>query len=148
MKTGLNEQFFEGLYQQMRKTAAGMAGAADADDDLKKLTLDEKLRLWDQRDMPVEKEWELHRAVNEDGSPMYSPRQIGLMVFKNRERIAKSGGNIEPKEFIKEANRLEKLAAARRSSLAPPPDMTQTPMTTTGPLAGAGSSLPAETEGY
>lgn len=142
VKTGYGKPFFRGLFEQMKGHAMGMAGAADAD-ELEKLTPDEKLMLWNRRAMPIEKEWELHREVNPDGTPRYTPEDIGLMVFPDRERLAKSGGRIEPKEFAREANRLAKRAAERRALEAPPPEplMPAMPM----PPNGAASSFE---EGY
>lgn len=110
-----DDAFMEGLYQTFMSKAKGMAPFINSD-GAKKLTPDEISLLWNKRAMPIEKEWELHRAVNPDGSPMYSREQIGLMVYPERERLAKSGGNIEPKAFIGQANRIAQREAAKRQA--------------------------------
>lgn len=114
MKTGLRDEFFEGLYQQQRARAAAMAEASDVDSSVKKLTPEEFSTIWNRRAMPLEKEWELFRQRNEDGTPTYTREQIGLMVFPDREKLAKSGGKFEPREFIKNANAIARRESAKR----------------------------------
>lgn len=111
-------EFLEGLYQRMRARAAGMAPRFQPGTDSTELDGDDLETLWNKRAMPVEQEWELHRAVKEDSTPLYSREQIGLMVFPEREKLAKSGGRVEPKEFIRWANRTAQRMRARRDARA------------------------------
>ena len=118
-----DDVFLEGLYQTFMAHAKGLAPLISSD-GAQKLNQDEIDILWDHpRAMPIEKEWELHRAVQDDGSPMYSPEQIGLMVWPQRERIAKSGGHIEPKDFIRAANRQAARMQVKRQAEPVLPDL-------------------------
>ena len=110
----VNAEFLEGMYQAMRKRAESMAPHFKPGYDAKELDGDDLDTVWNRRAMSLEQEWELHRAVNEDGSPKFTRRQIGLMVFPDREKLAKSGGRVEPAEVISWVNSTAKRMAARR----------------------------------
>jgi hypothetical protein len=143
-----NSDFLEGLWQQARARVGDMAGQFTPDPETTK-TLDsgDVETLWNLRAMPLEKEWELHRATKPDGSPMFTPEQIGLMVFPHRERLMKSGGRVEPKEQVRWANQMAKRQQAKRMAQPPPTD----PMTTTASMAPADAgavSLPASEADY
>lgn len=118
-------EFIEGLYDAMRKRAADMAPSFAPGYGTKKMTPEDVETVWNRRAMPVEQEWELWRAVKPDGSPMYTPAQIGMQVFPEREKFAKSGGRVEPKEWITFANQTAKRMAAKReaqqAALSAPP---------------------------
>jgi hypothetical protein len=116
MPSGPDEGFLEGLYQAMRSRAQGMAPMFQPGADSTELTPDDKFTLWERRAIPLEQEWELWRAKNPDGTPMYTREQIGLMVFRDREKLSKSGGHLEPKEWIAEANHLAREASKRRAA--------------------------------
>lgn len=119
--------FLEGMYQAIRSRAAGMAPRFQPGYDATELDGDDLEVVWNERAMPLEQEWELHRAMKPDGTPLYTREQIGLMVFHKREKLAKSGGRVEPKEWISWTNQTAKRMAAKRearaaaqAALAPP----------------------------
>jgi len=114
----VNAEFLEGLYQTIRKQASGMAPKFSPGYDSAELDGDELETVWNRRAMPIEQEWALHRAVKEDGTPLYSRRQIGLMVFPDREKLAKSGGRVEPHEWISWTNQTARRMAQRRAERA------------------------------
>lgn len=115
----VNAEFLEGLYQTIRKRAAGMAPNFSPGYDSKELDGDDLETVWNRRAMPLEDEWELHRAVQEDGvTPLYTKEQIGLLVFPDREKLAKSGGRVEPSEWIRWVNFQAKRMAAKREAQA------------------------------
>lgn len=121
-------EFIEGLYNAMRKRAADMAPHFAPGYGTKEMTPEDTELVWNRRAMPVEQEWALWRAVKEDGTPMYTPAQIGMQVFPEREKLAKSGGRVEPKEWITFSNTLAKRMAAKRegqqqAAMAAPPMM-------------------------
>lgn len=118
MPQGPDDAFLEGLYQTIRKRAAGMAVHLQPGYGAKELDGDELETVWNRRAMPLEAEWELHRAKKEDGTPLYTRRQIGLMVFPDREKLAKSGGRVEPKEVTKWVNSVARRMAAKREQQA------------------------------
>lgn len=127
MPTGPDQAFLDGLYQTIRKRAAGMAPHFQPGYDATELDGDDLEAVWNERAMPLEAEWELHRALGPDGvTPLYTREQIGLMVFPKRERLAKSGGRVEPKEWISWANstakRMEKRRAERAMMSPTPPE--------------------------
>lgn len=123
--TGPSPEFLKGLYEALRGRAAGLAPHFQPGYDSAELDGADVETLWHRRSMPLEAEWALHRARNPDGTPTYTREQIGLMVFKDREKLAKSGGRVEPKEWIawtnSTARRMEKKRAARETSEAPTP---------------------------
>ena len=114
-----NDDFMEGLYQQMKSRAELMAPQLAPDTDAKKLTPVDVDMLWDRRHMSLEEEWRLWRQTNADGSPMFTREQIGLMVFRDREGLSKRGGRIEPKDQIPWTNQQAKRAEARRAAMMP-----------------------------
>lgn len=119
-----NEQFLEGLYQAMRARAVDLAKQLAPDASGKELTPDEIHLLWNTRAMPLEQEWALWSQTNPDGTPTFTPEQIGLMVFPQREGLAKRGGRVEPREQTLWANQQAKRSAARRVAEPLPPDPT------------------------
>lgn len=123
MPTGPDRDFLEGMYQQMRGRASEMAPRFKPGYGATELDGDELEAVWDKRAMSLEQEWELHRAVNEDGTPKLTREQIGLMVFPERERLAKSGGRVEPREMIAWVNQTARRMEQRRAQRAmlPPP---------------------------
>jgi hypothetical protein len=100
------EQHLRGLWDQMKARAKGMSIVYGPGYDNKPLSREEEKTLFRQRALSVEQEHELWRATNQDGSPMYTPERIGQLVFDQREKLAKSGGRIEPKQWIKYLNDL------------------------------------------
>ena len=124
MPSGPDKDFFEGLYQSMRGRAAGMAERFKPGYGSKELDGDDLETLWNRRAMSIEQEWALHRELNQDGTPAYTREQIGLQVFPDREKLAKSGGRVEPREFISWTNamarRMEKKRAERAQVSAAP----------------------------
>jgi hypothetical protein len=119
--------FIEGLYQAMRKRAADLAPHFAPGYGTKAMTPDDLDAVWNRRAMPLEQEWELHRQKKDDGTPLYTPAQIGLLVFPEREKLAKSGGRVEPSEWISWSNQQAKRQAAKREAqqrqLETPPPM-------------------------
>lgn len=111
-----NEAFFAKGYELLKDRARRMAGQVASDEGAKKLSEDEISTLWNERAMPLEQEWELHRARQADGTPTYTPEQIGLLVFPKREQLAKSGGRLEPNEVTAWANRRAEKEAAKRAA--------------------------------
>lgn len=117
MPSGPDDAFLEGMYQTMRKRAESMAPHFRPGYGAKELDGDELETVWNRRALTLEQEWELHRAVAEDGvTPRYTREQIGLLVFPDREKLAKSGGRVEPKEWISWVNSTAKRMAARRAA--------------------------------
>src|SRR5688572_9510132 len=90
--------FVKGLYEAMKKRAADIAPQFAPGYGTKELTPDDAYEIWHRRAMPLEKEWALWGETLPDGSPKYTPEQIGLLVFPDREKYVKSGGRIEPKD--------------------------------------------------
>lgn len=129
----------EGLYREALERARGQAPHFQPGYGTKELTPDEIDLLWDQRALSVEQEHELWRAVNEDGTPRYSPEEIGAQVFDQRLRLASGGGRIEPKDQHAWVNKQAKRAEQRRAqqpaltesdpmAMPPPPSEPQPPM--------------------
>jgi hypothetical protein len=142
-----SSEFLDGLWEQAKARVADMAGQFAPDKaDTRKLTPDDISMLWNTRAMPLEKEWELWRAVKPDGSPMYTREEIGKLVFPEREKLALRGGRIEPKSQISWVNAEAKRQEAKRLAQAPPPDPMMT-APTMAPEQGV-TSLPAEEAGY
>lgn len=139
--------FLEGAYQALKLRVQGMAKNLTPDKEAKRLTPDEISTLWNTRHMTLEQEWELWKALKPDGTPLYSPEAIGMLVFRDRERLAKSGGNVEPADQIKTANRIAKQEAVKRAANAPPPDPLAQPMTPAGPPEMAGLPLGGQPDG-
>jgi hypothetical protein len=110
--------FIEGLYEAMRKRAADLAPNFAPGYGTKEMTPEDVDLVWNRRVMPVEQEWELWRQTKPDGTPMYTPNQIGLLVFPDREKFAKSGGRVEPAEWIPFVNQTAKRMAAKREAQA------------------------------
>lgn len=131
-----NNAFMEGLYQQMKQRAKSMAPMLSTDEDARKLNADDVSMLWNRRSMPVEKEWELFRARNPDGTPMFTREQIGLMVFPDREGLAKRGGRIEPKDQISFVNQTAQREAMKRQAQMPPSDPTHDMLTAMPDMMG------------
>lgn len=128
----VNADFLEGLYQAMRKRAEGLANHFKPGYDTKELTPDDVETIWNRRHLTIEQEWELWRAVNPDGTPMYTPEMIGSMVFKDREGLIRSGGRVEPKEWTRFANQTAKRMAERRAQR-----QAQLDAITTSPIEGS-----------
>jgi hypothetical protein len=118
MPTGPDEGFLEGLYQAFRSRAEGLAPMFQPGYDATEMDGDDIETVWNRRSMSLEDEWKLHQAKNPDGSPMYSRELIGSMVFKDREGLIRSGGRVEPKEWIAFANTTAKRMAAKREARA------------------------------
>lgn len=116
MPSGPDKTFLEGLYQAMRARAATMAPHFQPGYGAQELDGDDLETLWNHRSLTLEQEWELWRARNPDGTPMYTPELIGSMVFKDREGLIRSGGRVEPKEWIGWANSTAKRMQARREA--------------------------------
>lgn len=111
----VNDHFLEGLYRAMRRRAETLAAHFQPGYDAKELDGDDFEALWNRRHLTIEQEWELWRARNTDGTPMHTPEMIGSMVFRDREKLIKSGGRVEPKEWISFANTTAKRMAAKRA---------------------------------
>ena len=119
-------KFIEGLYDAIRKRAADLAPKFGPGYGTKALTPDDLEAVWNRRSMPLEQEWNLWRQGRTPETahlPTLTPAQIGLMVFPEREKLAKSGGRVEPSEFISWTNQTAKRMAekrAARQAAAPP----------------------------
>lgn len=99
-----NEPFMRGAMEAAIEKAKGLAPYFGPGYGAKKVQPDEINTAWNTREMSVEQEWDLWRQRKPDGSPMYTPEEIGLKVFPHRERLAKSGGRIQPRDWIAWAN--------------------------------------------
>jgi len=113
--------FIKGLYEKLRQRARMMAPQVDTNGQTKDLTPDEISLLWNRRHIPIEQEWELWRqgrTPETADQPQLTREEIGLMVFKDREKLAKMGGRIEPKEFVLWANKQAEKEAAKRAAAA------------------------------
>lgn len=133
------------LWERLKADASNASGIFSGQGHAKKLTLDEKLAIWNDRALSVEQEhdlWRQGRTPETAHLPILSPEEIGLKVFPKREQLYKSGGNVEPKDWIKEANFLGQEAEKRRRAERPTiAEITGAPEVT--PIEN-----PAETEGY
>jgi hypothetical protein len=132
-----DDEYMEGLWQRIKAEVGQMAPMLAPDTDARKLNGDDVSMLFNKRHMSLEEEWNLWRAKNPDGTPMFTREMIGLMVFKDREGLAKRGGRLEPKDQIQWVNQQAKREAARRQAQAPPPD----------PMTSMMSATPAEMPG-
>lgn len=106
MADQIDESFLRGAFETLMKRAEGMAPHFAASGG-KKLSDEEIETAWNTRALSVEQEWELWRQGNTPETahlPKLTPEEIGLKVFPHREKLAKSGGRIEPKQFIGWAN--------------------------------------------
>jgi hypothetical protein len=114
---GPNRDFLKGAYEAMRTRAQGIADQMKPGVGATELDSDDFETVWNRRAMSLEEEWELWRQRQPDGvTPLYSPEQIGTMVFKDREKLIKSGGRVEPKEWISFANTAAKRMRAKREA--------------------------------
>lgn len=114
-----NEEFLEGLYQHLKQRVQGMATQLSPDTEVtKKLNQDEISTLWNTRGMPLDAEWEMWRQLQPDGTPRFTPEQIGLAVFPHREGLAKRGGRIEPREQARWVNSRAQWETAKREAEA------------------------------
>ena len=116
-----SDDFLAGLYETMRGRAAGLAPHFQPGYGATELDGDDLETVWNRRAMPIEKEWELWRQGRTPETahlPMLSPEHIGLLVFPDREKLAKSGGRVEPHEFISWTNAMAKRMAAKRDAQA------------------------------
>lgn len=100
-----SEAFMRGLWDATKAKAAGMAAYAAPGMGGRELSDEEIAQAWNTRALSVEQEWDLWRQRKPDGSPQYTPEEIGMQVFPHREKLAKSGGRVEPKDWIGWANR-------------------------------------------
>lgn len=117
-------EFLEGLYQKLKGRAAGMADLVGPGVDTEKLSDDEISALWNLRAVPIEKEWEMWRQGRTPETahlPTMTREEIGLAVYPNREKLAKSGGRSEPKDFIPWMNKRAEKEAAKRAAQQPAP---------------------------
>jgi hypothetical protein len=123
------EERAKGLYQAAVEHAKGLAPHFQPGYGTKELTPDEIDLLFDQRALSVEQEHELWRATKEDGTPMYSPEEIGTKVFPERLKLASGGGRFEPKDqhawINKQAKRAEQRRAQQQAMTEPDPMMTE-----------------------
>jgi len=126
-------EFIEGLYEAMKARAASLAPHFTPGYGSKAMNADDEDVVWNRRKIPVEQEWELWRQKKPDGTPMFTPSQIGLMVFPDREKFAKSGGRVEPKDWITFANRTAQRMAAKREAQQQSAEMSAPPMTEGAP---------------
>jgi len=102
------EDFSAGLWDAMKGSVAGVSDHFAPGFGSKELTPAEELSIWNERQLSLEQEWELWRAG-------FTPQEIGLKVFGNRQRLAKSGGRVEPADEIAYANRLALRAEAAKT---------------------------------
>lgn len=98
-----SEEFMRGLFEQTVEKARGVAAYMSPGLGGKKLTPAEEEMAWSERALSVEQEWDLWRlgrTPETAGQRPLTPEEIGLQVFPKRERIAKSGGRVQPKEWV------------------------------------------------
>lgn len=125
MPRPLNQKAYgQAMWERLKQDATNASGIFSGQGHSKKLSLDEKLAVWNDRALSVEQEWELWRQGRTPesiarGEKPLSPEEIGLKVFPKREQLYKSGGNVEPKDWIKEANYLAQEAEKRRRTERP-----------------------------
>src|SRR5215475_7294483 len=118
------EEFSRGLWEAMKGSTAAVADHFAPGFGGKELSPQEELAIWNERHLTLEQEWELWRAG-------FTPEEIGLKVFQNRQRLAKSGGRLEPAQEIAYANAIAKRSEqAKREADASPHEPTQ-PLATT-----------------
>lgn len=103
------ELFTQGLWTSMKERAAGAARVYGPGSNNKELTPDEEATIWNTRTMPLEKEWDLWRQG-------LTPEEIGLQVFGDREKLVKSGGRLEPKDWARKIESLMPRAKALREA--------------------------------
>lgn len=92
-----DERRVKGLYQAALENAKGLATHFQPGYGTKELTPADTDMLWNERALSVEQEHDLWRAVKPDGTPQFTPEEIGLQVFPKRLGLMQGGGRIEPK---------------------------------------------------
>lgn len=110
------EQFAAGLWDSMRGHVAALAPHFSPGYGNSELTPEQELAIWNDRQLSIEQEWELW----DQG---LSAEEIGMRVFPYREQLVKSGGRVEPEQWIAKANALAKrafVAAKEPPSVASP----------------------------
>lgn len=138
----------EGLWNRMKDMAGGMAGVYGQGYNTKPLNEHEELMLWNKRALSLDQEWALWRqgrTPETQGQPILTPEEIGLKVFPEREKLAKSGGRVEPKDWHAYIKKMADKSEAQFQATREPPDMTGAPTMTEAPSAEP-LSLPAPSE--
>lgn len=110
-----SQQFLDGLWEATKGRAASMApvfGEGAGGTTLSQAKIDV---LWNERHLSPEQEAELWQQG-------LTPEEIGLQVFKNRERLMKSGGRIEPAQWISWCNRQARRMHDQRQAEQPAPE--------------------------
>ena len=128
------ERYLSGLWNQMKQRSAGLATTVGPGIDTKSLTPAEHDRLWDERFLTIEQEhdlWRQGRTPETAGQPILSPEEIGMRVFQNREKLAKTGGRLEPSQWYDYISRMADRAERRRQG-AEMPDTTPVSTETEG----------------
>ncbi len=111
------ERYLSGLWESMKQRSAGLATTVGPGVDTKSLTPLQHDQLWDERFLTIEQEWKLWeqgRTPETAGQPILSPEEIGMRVFANREKLAKTGGRLEPSAWYAYTSRMAARAEARR----------------------------------
>lgn len=133
-----SEQFMRGLFETTVEKARGMAGYMSPGLGGKKLSDADVSLAWNERALTVEQEWDLWRVGRTPetaGQRPFTPEEIGLQVFPKRERIAKSGGRVEPKEWMVWVNQRAEHERKKQEQQA-------SPMMAEGQTDGSGLLVP------
>lgn len=139
------EVFISGLWDRMKERAAGMAAAYGGGMNTKKLTRDEEKLLFRAR-------------TDADGKPGISDEEaishlqagmsreaVGLLMYPRREKLAKSGGRLEPKDWIDYLNRLaDEVEAEDRAGEAAQPIPAEQQMQSPMPLQAEPGAPPVD----
>ena len=107
-------QFLDGLWEAVKGRAASMAPVFGSGSGGTTLSRDQIDLLWNERHLTPEQE----AALWQQG---LTPEEIGMQVFKNRERLMKSGGRIEPSQWISWANRQAQRMHDKQQAEQPAP---------------------------
>jgi hypothetical protein len=102
-----SEGFLRGLFETTVEKARGMSAYMAPGLGGKKLSDEDVSLAWNTRALTVEQEWDLWRigrTPETAGQRILTPEEIGMQVFPHRERIAKSGGRVQPKEWFSWVN--------------------------------------------
>lgn len=100
-----SEAFLRGLWDATVNKAQGMSGYMAPGLGGQKMTPDDIDEAWNHRALTVEQEWDLWRQGSTPeriaaGERKLTPEEIGMQVFPHREKLAKSAGRVQPKDWI------------------------------------------------
>lgn len=108
------QKFMDNLWEAVKGRAKAMAPVFGEGSGGTALSRDHIDMLWSERHLTPEQEAQLWRQGRTPesiaaGEKPLTPEEIALQVFQNRERLMKSGGRIEPNQWVSWCN-----ATARR----------------------------------